>query len=232
MPSSSRLVLFDIDGTLMSTGQAGRQAIKEAMEEVFGTPGPARNWVFAGKTDPQICYEVLGAAGWEREAVDARLEAFWPAYLSRLARELPRSPRCHLKPGVEALLQALAPLPEAHVGLLTGNVREGARIKLDRFNLFHHFAMGAFGSDAADRHALPAIAVERAHALWNRRFIGKEVVIIGDTAHDVLCGQSLGVKAIGVATGTTPVEELRRHGADHCFEDLRDTERVLAAILD
>lgn len=234
MRGDKRLVLFDIDGTLLSTGQAGRKAIRHALEHVYGGGWDAltSEWTFSGKTDPQICQELLGAAGYAPEAIEAGMKAFFAAYLEGLAKALAGSPRAHLKPGVVPLLDALAEREDVTLALLTGNMVEGARIKLSHFGIDGYFAFGAYGSDSAVRAELPAVAVERAQAHVGRRFAGKEVVIIGDTEHDITCGTSLGVKAIAVATGVFGLDALAPHGPDHLFADLSDTERVLAAILD
>ena len=225
-----RLVLFDIDGTLLTAAGAGREAYARAMEAVYGPVGSLAKHPFAGKTDPQIAHEVLRPLGWAPEAIDAGLDAMFAAYLGHLADGLPRTPQARLMPGVEPLLTALVGRPGVTVGLLTGNLEAGARIKLAHFGLAHHFVLGAYGSDHGDRRALPAIAVQRAEAVVGHRHVGKEVVIIGDTEHDVACGRSLGVRAIAVATGPYGVDELARHAPDHVFQDLGDTEAVVRAI--
>lgn len=228
---SRRLVLFDIDGTLLTAAGAGRVAVARAMEEVFGPVGSLANHPFGGKTDPQIAFEVLGPLGWARADIEARLPALFDRYLAYLEEELPRSERARLMPGVVPLLDALAREGNATLALLTGNLARGAAIKLAHFGLGGRFAFGAFGSDHGDRHELPAIAVDRAEAAVGYRHFGKEIVIIGDTEHDVACGRALGVRSIAVATGPFGVADLAAHDPDHVFEDLADTEAVLRAIL-
>ena len=228
---SRRLVLFDIDGTLLTAAGAGRVAVARAMEEVYGPVGSLADHPFGGKTDPQIAHEVLGPLGWAPEAIDARVDAMFARYLAYLAEELPRSPRARLMPGVVPLLDALATEPGVTLALLTGNLEAGAALKLAHFGLAGRFAFGAYGSDDGDRKALPAIAVERALAATGHRHAGKEVVIIGDTEFDIACGRALGVKAIAVATGPYAADHLRRHDPDHVFDDLADTEAVRRAIL-
>lgn len=228
---SRRLVLFDIDGTLLTAAGAGRVAVARAMEEVFGPVGSLAHHPFGGKTDPQIAFEVLGPLGWAPAEIEARLPALFERYLAYLAEELPRSGRARLMPGVVPLLDALAQERHATLGLLTGNLARGAAIKLAHFGLDGRFGIGAFGSDHGDRHELPAIAVARAEAAVGHRHFGKEIVIIGDTEHDVACGRSLGVRAIAVATGPFGVADLAAHEPDHVFADLSDTDAVLRAIL-
>ncbi len=134
-------------------------------------------------------------------------------------------------PGVEELVRALAADERVTLGLLTGNVAAGARIKLEPTGLWPLFEVAAFGSDSGFRPDLPAVAVARAEALTGRCFTGKEVAVVGDTPADVECGASLGVKAIAVATGRHGVEELAAHHPDHVFGDCSDWRAVQAAIL-
>ena len=228
---SRRLVLFDIDGTLLTAAGAGRTAVARAMEEVYGPVGSLADHPFGGKTDPQIAFEVLGPLGWSMAAIEAGLPTMFERYLTYLEEELPRSPRARLMPGVHPLLDRLAERPEVTLGLLTGNLARGAAIKLAHFGLEGRFSFGAFGSDDGDRHRLPAIAVARAEAQSGHRHQGKEIVIIGDTEHDIACGRALGVLALAVATGPFGVKALEAHGPDHVFADLSDTDAVLRAIL-
>lgn len=226
-----RLILFDIDGTLLSAHGAGRRAVHDALVEVFGTTGPIGGYSFGGRTDPQIARELLEAAGWARGDVEARFPAFWEAYLANLAREIPRA-GVRVLPGVPALLERIeAAPPPAVLGLLTGNLEQGARLKLDAAGIgFGRFRVGAYGSDHADRPELPAIAARRARDLTGLDFRGKEIVIIGDTPFDIQCGEALGVRTIAVATGSHPASDLASHGPDYLFEDLSDGEAVWRAI--
>lgn len=229
-----RLILFDIDGTLLSAQGAPRRAFHRALLEVFGTAGPIDAHTFDGKTDPQIARELLLLAGLTDAAVDAGLPRLWSTYLRELARELLRpDQRTLVYPGVRALLAALETLQqEVVLGLLTGNIEPGAALKLESAGLANGFRVGAFGSDHERRDQLPAVAVERARALTGVHFREREVVIIGDTPSDVTCGRSLAVRAIGVATGRHDEASLRDAGADHVFADLSDTDAVLAVMLD
>lgn len=228
-----RLVLFDIDGTLLTSNGVAARAFRAALEEVFGTSGPRTGYSFAGRTDPQIARDLLRAAGMEEPRIEEGLEATWERYLEALARDCV-SECVDVCPGVHPLLERLEARPEvALLGLLTGNLRDGARIKLEAGGIdFDRFRVGAFGSDHGDRRELPAIAVERAERLLGHRFSGKEVVIIGDTPLDVACGEHLGVRTIAVATGTYSREELAACGPDHLFASLEDTDAVWSAIFD
>ncbi len=228
-----RLVLFDIDGTILSTGGAAMRAFGRAMIEVYGTTGPIATHSFGGKTDPQIARELLQRAGFEDGEIDRGLEALWTAYLRELRTELGRAEHeTRVLPGVVTVIEALQARPaDAVVGLLTGNIEGGAVLKLASARLNGHFRMGAYGSDHERRDQLPAVAVERAWAATGVRFSGKNIVIIGDTPNDVTCGQALGVRAVAVTTGKFGAADLHAAGADRVFPDLTDTPTVLDALL-
>lgn len=201
-----------------------------ALEAVFGTSGPASEWDFAGKTDPQIIWELMLAAGIMPEAIEAAYDRAIANYLELLDRAL-RPERISLKPGVRELLTTLGRRRDVVVGILTGNVAAGAELKLDRAGIRDHFVVGAYGSDRDRRDQLPQIAVQRALDLTGYPFKGKEIVIIGDTPNDVACGRDLGVKAIAVATGNVAMAQLEGNGPDFCFLDLSHTRAVVEAIL-
>jgi len=228
-----RLILFDIDGTLLSADGAGKRAIHAALMEVFGTTGPIGSYSFAGRTDPEIVRDLLRAAGIPDAEIDSGLKALWFRYVENLHREVHGTP-VHALPGVAELLERVEGAGAQVVpGLLTGNIREGARIKVNAARLgFSRFRVGAFGSDHAERPALPAIAVERALHETGVEFSGKEIVIIGDTPKDVACGQHLGVRTLATATGHHLVDELQACGADYVFPDLADVDAVWRAIAD
>lgn len=227
------LVLFDIDGTLLSSSAAGRSAIRRAFEEEYDRLDFFDAVRFDGKTDPQIVRELYHAAGHADRAEEAAILALLERYLSHLEEELEaRRGLVNPLPGIPPLLDALEARSEVCVGLLTGNVVRGAQLKLSAAGIDPaRFRLGAYGSDHADRPMLPAIAVERATQLFGRIPSGDEIVIIGDTPADVTCGASLGVRAVAVATGSYTVAELQEAGAHATFTDLSDTDEVVSAIL-
>lgn len=226
-----KLVLFDIDGTLLWTDGAGRRAIHDALTEVFGTVGPADYW-FDGKTDRQIVRDLMRLEGFDDATIDERLPLVLERYLEGLRRELksPAHPP-RLLPGVAELLDALDGARGIVLGLLTGNIAEGADAKLRAVSIDpSRFKVGAFGSDHELRPELPAIAHRRANETLRLDLLGDAVVVIGDTPADIQCGRAIGARAIGVATGRFTTEQLSEHGAAAVFENLTDTDAVVAAI--
>ena len=227
-----RLVLFDIDGTLLTADGAGKRALHEALIEVFGTTGPIDSYSFAGRTDPQIVHALMSAAGLPRGDVERGLPELWMRYIANLRREMERT-EVKALPGIPELLRRVEEAGgEVAMGLLTGNIEEGARIKVDAAGLaWERFRVGAFGSDHADRPELPAVAVRRARERMGVEYAGKEIVILGDTPFDITCGAHLGVRTIAVATGRHSAEDLASHSPDHLFPDFRDTAAAWAAIM-
>lgn len=227
-----KLVLFDIDGTLLHAGGAGLKATLDSLRDFYGVPQAPPDYSMAGKIDTQIVFELLDHAGIEPTGARARLNDYWQAYIEALEREIPVHAVTAL-PGVLPLLAHLREHPEALLGLLTGNLGPAAHIKLRAAGIDPaQFVVAAYGHEAESRADLPALAVARAEAMTGQRFAGKDVVIIGDTPMDVQCGESLGVRTVGVATGRYSVADLQAVGADVVFPDFSDTPAVLEAILD
>ena len=225
----SRLVLFDIDGTLVSAGRASREALTEAFLRASCGEISLEGYEFSGKTDPQIIRELLD--GHVSAADIDRLAALsLSIYLDSLERRI-HPGTVTPKRGAEALLRRLAADRDVTLALLTGNHERGARAKLEPIRFNDYFPFGAFGSDHADRYELPPIAVSRANGHTGRKFEGKEVVVVGDSIHDVACGRAINVKSVAVASGVTTTERLAREKPDYLFDDFGDTERVAEAIL-
>jgi len=225
-----KLVLFDLDSTLLWSDGAGRRAIHRAMVDVLGTAGPIEGFRFDGRTDGEIVMRLAEGAGIEPtgEVVDGVLAR----YVALLDDELSKpTQRTVVFPGVMELLAALERRPDCVLGLLTGNVRSGARLKLASGGIdIGRFPVGAFGSDSAHRPDLPAVAQRRAREQLGLDVGGADVVIVGDTPADVTCGRGIGARAIGVATGAYQAADLLGAGASAAFDDLSDTEAVLAAV--
>jgi phosphoglycolate phosphatase len=226
-----RLVLFDIDGTLLRSDGAGRRAIHRALIQVFGDTGPKDYW-FDGKTDRQIVRDLMRAAGHPDDRIDRDMDALLELYVGFLDEEL-RAPD-HVPrplPGVPELLDRLEGREDVVLGLLTGNIEPGARAKLRSVGIDPaRFRVGAFGSDHAHRPELPAIARDRTREQLGVAVHGARVIVIGDTPADLTCGQAIGASAIGVATGRFTVEQLREYKPLAVFKDLSVTDDVLRSI--
>lgn len=229
--SARRLVLFDIDGTLLHSHGAGRRAMEGALREAFGTTGsPA--YRYDGKTDRQIVRDLMRAEGFDDAVIDARIPGVLEAYVTGLRHELSQPhTRVEALTGVLALLDALVHRSHCVVGLLTGNLEPGAQQKLAAAGIgFDRFALGAYGSDHEIRSELPAVAQRRARERLGLDLPGDAMVIIGDTPADIMCGRPIGAKAIAVATGQYTMDALAEHRPEALFADLGDTDAVLHAI--
>jgi phosphoglycolate phosphatase len=230
-PPLLRLVLFDIDGTLLTARRVFRAALGEALRACFGTEGPIESFEFSGKTDPQIVRELMRGAGLDERRIDSGLADALGAYEARLLSRLDGD-AVSLKPGVIPLLERLAADDRGRLALLTGNLEPCAWAKLELAGIRAFFAFGAFGSDDEDRYNLAKIALERGRRHLGYPFRGNDLVIVGDSVHDVRCGRSIGVRAVAVATGATGRDRLQAEGPDALLDDFRDTEGAARAILE
>lgn len=227
----NRLVLFDVDGTLVDVAGAGRVAFRRTMSEVYGEAGPIDDFPFRGKTDPAIVRGLLRAAGREDPWIDEGMERMWSRYPAILESALAaRAERLVVHPGVRRLLARLRADDRFEVALVTGNVREGAWRKLEACGLREPFRFGAFGSDSERRNELPPVALRRAADRLGRAFAAGEAWIVGDTPADVRCARHSGLRSLAVATGGCGPEELARHGADHVVASLDDDERAVEVL--
>jgi phosphoglycolate phosphatase len=222
-----RLFLFDVDGTLVTAQGAGRLAIGRALEAVYGTAGPIASYDFRGRTDPRIVFDLMGAAGLADTEIRARLPACFHAYVNELSALVADGRRVRVMPGIDRVVDALAARDDALVGLLTGNIEAGARVKLGPPGLWPRFRLGAYGSDDIDRRRLPAIACARARAVAGREFPFERVTIIGDTPLDVDCARACGAVAVAVATGNHAAEELSACAPDLLFTDFTDVDTAV-----
>lgn len=219
----SKLLLFDIDGTLVLTGEAGLFAFAETMRTVFGAEEDLSRVDFSGATDSGIIRQLFGLHGIEH--VPENVERFRAGYVPILARWLPER-RGRVLPGVLELLADLHEREDVHLGLLTGNFAEGARLKLTHYGLWDHFAFGAYADDHIDRNALGPVALERAEAHAGRPFDPANTWIIGDTPRDIACARAFGANVLAVATGRHGQEELHAHAPDAVVADLSETRRI------
>jgi len=225
-----RLFLFDIDGTLVTAAGAGRVALGKALTDVFGTTGPIETYDFRGKTDPRIVWDLMTGAGLDEAAIRAGMAACFDAYVAELDALIGDGARVKIMPGIAEVVKALAGRDDAVVGLLTGNIEAGARVKLRPTGLWPLFRLGAFGSDHMDRRELPGIACERARTIAGHHFAFEHVTIIGDTPLDVDCARACGAVAVAVATGFHPAADLTACAPDLFFPDFSDVPAALAAL--
>ena len=221
------LILFDIDGTLTLTGGAGMRAMNRACADVVGHENALDGVALAGRTDWIILDDILRNAG---RTLDATLlDQLRRRYVAHLAEEiqLPGRGVKDMMPGIRPLLDALQRREDVALGLLTGNFLEGARIKLEYFDLWKYFPCGAFGGDSANRNDLVPVAIRRARECGIADVQPSDVLVVGDTPHDVACARVAGATPVAVATGGYSVEQLRETGAEIVFRDLSDTAAFL-----
>lgn len=219
-----RLLLFDIDGTLINSGGAGMEALKRALTERFGIEDNLEDIEIAGMTDSGIVVSILN-----KHKIPANAEniaAFLDSYVHFLSHELPRR-KGKLLPGVLELLKKLKARKHVILGLLTGNVSRGAQLKLGHYGVWHFFEFGAFADDHADRNQLGSFAQARAKERHGREFAPEEIDVIGDTPRDIACGKALGARTIAVATGSWSREKLAEHHPDILIDDFSDVERLI-----
>ena len=218
-----RLILWDIDSTLVNTGAAGQHALVRTTIEWFGGDGDLSGVEIAGRTDRAIAHQIMEKYG--RPATTENVDAFLNRYVSLLPEELPKRDG-RVLPGVRELLEDLARQPDKTLGLLTGNLARGAQLKLEYYDLWHFFPFGAFADDHHDRNALGPCAVDRAAAHAGFQFRAEQVDVVGDTGHDVACGKAFGARTIAVATGSWSRERLTKCAPDFLFDDLANVNEV------
>ena len=223
----TRLFLFDIDGTLLTSGGAGEKAIHLAMKERFGCDDNLARIEMAGRTDAAIATQLFRI--YQIEETPENLARFFDGYLHHLAAQLPQAPG-RLMPGILELLKRLKARPEVALGLLTGNLVRGARLKLEHFGIMEFFEFGAFADDSHDRNQLGKFARKRAAEKHGVEFAPENIYVLGDTPHDVACGRAIGAKTVAIATGGCTLGKLVECKPDFLFDDLSDVERVMAAL--
>ena len=219
-----RLLLFDIDGTLIHSGGAGVEALKRALKERFRIEDDLHDIEFAGMTDSGIVTNILNKH--EILANAENVTAFLDSYVHFLSKELPFR-KGNLLPGVLDLLKKLKTRKHVVLGLLTGNVSRGAELKLGHYGVWHFFEFGAFADDHHDRNQLGSFACARAKEKHGREFCADEIDVIGDTPRDIACGKALGARTIAVATGSWSREKLAEHQPDILIDDFSDVDRLI-----
>jgi phosphoglycolate phosphatase len=218
-----RLILWDIDGTLINSGSAGQHALVRATHERFGSDADLTGVEIAGRTDIAIAHQILTKHG--EPVTKANVESFLDRYVALLPEELPKG-KGRVLPGIRELLETLAQQSDKTLGLLTGNLERGARLKLEHFDLWQFFPFGAFADDHHDRNQLGPCALTRAVAHAGCEFLPERVDVIGDTGHDVACGKAFGARTVAVATGSWSWERLAEQEPDFLFDDLANVDEV------
>jgi phosphoglycolate phosphatase-like HAD superfamily hydrolase len=227
-----KLALFDIDGTMLWSDGAGRRAMTGALTEIFGSAGPT-DYHYDGKTDPQIVRDLMRASGHADEVIDERMPILMQTYIGALERELSNGRPARLMAGVAELLDALEARGDVTLGLLTGNLQEGAALKLRSAGVdLARFRVAAYGSDHHHRPELPAVAHRRARNILGLELPGRSMVVIGDTPADIECARAFGARAIAVATGRFSEAKLAEHAPDAVVRTLADTRHLVQLIVD
>ena len=224
---TKRLLLWDIDATLITTGGAGGKVLKRIVQHRYGVADDFRDIEIAGRTDTGIAAAILRK--YRVEPTTENVAAFLDEYIAGLEEMLPRVPG-RVLPGVAAILERMTLKTNRVLALLTGNLRRGAELKLRHCGLWDYFPFGAFADDHADRNQLGAFARARAQKLHQQEFAGAQIDVIGDTGHDIACGKIFGARTIAVATGTWTRDHLAAHEPDFLFDDLAQVDEVIAAL--
>ncbi len=222
-----RLFLFDIDGTIITSGGAGENALRDAVRDRFGKDEDLEGVTIAGNTDSAISRELLSKHG--LEATPENIASLLDGYLHNLKERLPKH-KGRVLPGIVRLLDALRNREDCVLALLTGNLAKGAKIKLGHYGVWDYFKFGAYADDSHDRNQLGHFARTRAKETSGEDFPADRIYVIGDTPKDIECGNAIGAKTVAIATGNYSQAELAAHHPDHLFEDLSDTDAVLTAL--
>lgn len=223
----TKLILFDIDGTLITSGGAGERSLRMAVKDRFGKDDDLKGIEIAGRTDTGIAQRVFDR--YATEATPENISAFFDRYLHHLSTELSRS-KGTLLPGILDLLNALKERPALSIALLTGNLSRGAEIKLTHYGIWEFFEFGAYADDNADRNQLGKFARARALEKHGVEFSPGDIYVLGDTPHDIDCGRAFGAKTVAIATGNFTREQLAGHAPDYLFDDLSNVREVIAKL--
>ena len=218
------LLLWDIDGTLIASGGAGMRALQVALRTAFGIDGSLAEIDFAGRTDTWIMREVFRKFSLAPTA--EHFTRFFEGYVTALPAEL-NNPNARVLPGVRELLAAATAQGAIAQGIVTGNMRRGAELKLSHHGLWGYFGFGAFADDSEHRNELGPHAVRRALEQHGVNFAADDVWVIGDTPHDIACGKAIGARTLAVGTGSSTVDQLRAYEPTATVDDLSDTDAML-----
>ncbi len=224
---SKRLLLWDIDATLLTTGGAGDKALKRIVAQRYGVQDDFHDIEIAGRTDTGIARSILQKYGVVPD--ESNITTLLDEYIALLP-ELLAQVNGRVLPGVVEILERMHPREDRVLALLTGNLRRGARLKLERYGLWDYFEFGAFADDHHDRNELGAFVRQRAKDKHGEEFDAARIDVIGDTGHDVACGKIFGARTIAVATGSWSRERLAACKPDFLFDDLSQVDHVIATL--
>lgn len=227
MSAKNILFLWDIDGTLITVGGAGERALVHAINDHFGIDGDLKGIDYAGRTDRMISRMLHDYYGIEK--TDKSLQGFLDSYLFHLEKEMKHT-KMHVVDGITAILDEIKTQPQYSQGLLTGNLKKGAEIKLLHFDLLHYFPFGVFSDFGVNRNELASFALEEAHKATGLPFTPEHTYVIGDTPHDIECGKYINAKTIGVATGRFTTDQLKESQPDFLFEKLPSPQEFMGQI--
>ena len=222
-----KLVLFDIDGTLIRTYGAGKRAMNGALQKTYNLKDWLHNIRLDGKTDPQIIREALHQCGKESLLNDKSLQKFFDTYIPLLKNEIKQSSTYQILPGVPELLDELSTQEDVELGLATGNIKKGAQTKLHRANLTSFFTLGGYGSDSENRTELILIAIKRAlkNVVYPSKLI--QIFVVGDTPRDIIHAQRAGTRVLAVATGSYSLKSLLSYTPDFAVPNLSDISKIV-----
>lgn len=223
MSHRRKILLFDVDGTLIRTGGAGITALLKAFKLHYDLDNPLKEVTVAGNTDPNIFREAISKKRSGKFPSPKEEQIFFKSYLDFLKEEIRISKKYRVLPGIEEILIQSSTIPYIYVGLGTGNLEEGAKIKLERGGLNPYFTFGGFGSDSSNRDEVLKIAVQKAEIKHDISITPRDIYVIGDTPRDIISARAIGAKAVGVATGGYNVEALNQYNPDTVFEDFNET---------
>lgn len=226
-----RLLLFDIDGTLILSGGKGIESMISAMSVYTGKQIDFSVGDFAGSTDRKIIMTLLAKNGLQNIYQAKDVDAMLAGYLANLRQHLSGANIVEILPGISDLLTELQQNSSVYLGLVTGNMLEGAKIKLEAVNLYHYFPIGGFGSDSSDRNLLPPAAMRRATTHFDQKFASDEVWIIGDTPRDIACAKANQLRSLAVSTGHWSLDQLQAYQPTALMPDLSDTQFVIDTLL-
>jgi phosphoglycolate phosphatase len=228
---TTKLLLFDIDGTLLSTRGVPRQAMYRALVQRFGTFNYDDEFNFSGRTDWEIVEHLLAYANVDTAVTTVLIHSILHDFVKELAKVLHNGFRPLIYPGIYELLESLACQQNVKLGLVTGNVKQGARLKLKRAGLDKYFVIGGYGDDSKNRNNLPPLAIQRANKYYSMSFNKNDIWIIGDSEYDVICAKVNQLRSLAVATGWTDYTDLKQTQPDYLLKDFSNVSKTLSILL-